>query len=352
MDDVSRLLLRRQVEALRAVEGSVTEAVTLYIPPGKNLVDVVQRLRAEVSEADNIKNRVNRAGVVNSLTTILNRLKTFKTTPTNGLAGFSGADVLEVFETPEPVTSYFYRCGAGFDLTQLEAMLDSKTLYGMIVIERGGVTIGWLKGTRVILVVDEESRVPNKHGKGGQSQHRYERQTEEAAEAFYKKAAEMANATFMPKLDRLDGILIGGGGLTKTEWVEGEYLDYRLRQKLVKPYFDLGYLSDQGLKELSVRASVTIAGQALAKERDVIQAFLSAISTDTAVYGIENVRIAVKTGRVGRLLVSEAIPDALDWIEAGGATGAKITVVSEASDEGANFLKGFGGVGGILRYRQ
>jgi peptide chain release factor subunit 1 len=351
MEDVERLMLKRTVDSLRSEGGSVTEMVTLYVPPHKAITDVVQRLRGEVSEAGNIKNRVNRAGVTDSLTAVLNRLKTYSSTPQNGLAAFAGGNRLEVFEPPEPVAAYFYRCGAGFVLDPLEEMLESKDVFGMIVIDRGGVSIGWLRGTRIDMALDIESRVPGKHDAGGQSQHRFERQTEHLAHEFFVKAGEKANGIFLPALDKLAGIIVGGPGQTKRQWVDGEFMDYRLRQKILQPLFETGYLSDQGLRELSARASDTVAGRALAREREAVASFLNAIPTGMVAYGPENVREAVRNGRVGVLLVSEAIPDAPEIITAGRATGAKIIVVSDGSDEGRSFHRGFGGVGALLRYR-
>jgi len=39
-----------------------------------------------------------------------------------------------------------------------------------------------------------------------------------------------------------------------------------------------------------------------------------------------------------------------DYIRAGQENGAKIELITDESDEGALFLKAFGGIGAILRY--
>jgi peptide chain release factor subunit 1 len=43
----------------------------------------------------------------------------------------------------------------------------------------------------------------------------------------------------------------------------------------------------------------------------------------------------------------------MDWMmEKAQGTGAKTKIISTDTPEGEQFLKGFGGVGAILRYRQ
>ncbi|MFW5929186.1 MAG: peptide chain release factor 1, partial [Halobacteriota archaeon] len=56
-DDSSRYELQRVIERLEEMEGSGTQLVSVYVPPDRQLSDVVAHLRQEHSEASNIKSK-------------------------------------------------------------------------------------------------------------------------------------------------------------------------------------------------------------------------------------------------------------------------------------------------------
>ena len=118
-------------------------------------------------------------------------------------------------------------------------MLSEKDIYGLIVIDRSEATIGFLKGKRINTVKNFQSLVPSKHGRGGQSQRRFERLIEIAAHEFFKKIGNLANDTFLSEKD-LKGLLIGGPGATKVFFMERDYLHHELKKKIVDS-FDTGY---------------------------------------------------------------------------------------------------------------
>ena len=157
---------------------------------------------------------------------------------------------------------------------------------------------------------NKQSLVPSKHGRGGQSAHRFERLIEHAAHDFFVRCGEMANELFLPKKDQLKGILIGGPGATKEYFYKENYLHYELQQKVVLPLFDVGYTDEYGLKEMVEKATQTLHGLELTEEKRIIQRLLNEIrraETGLAAYGEKDVQTALEGGAVEILLISEGL---------------------------------------------
>ncbi len=405
-----RYEFRRMLEELGSIRGRATELVTLYVPPARAIADVSNYLRNEYAQAGNIKSRTTRKNVLSALETILNRLKQYRVPPEHGLAFFVGAKpigadkyemVQYVIEPPEPLNTYMYRCDSEFVLEPLKEMVHEPELWGLIVMDRAEVTLGWLKGKRVEAVRNKQSLVPSKHGRGGQSQHRFERLIEHAAHDFFVRCGEMATELYLPVKDQLKGLLIGGPGATKEYFVKQNYLHYELQKKVIEPLFDVGYTDEYGLKELVEKATITLHGLELTEEKRIVQRLLrEARRTEgsLAAYGEGEVKRALGLGAVEVLLISEGLhrrrvslkcskcnhtfvrvlDDAqvdaavhascpkcagTNSLEIEGSedhvgelfreaegSGATVRMISTESDEGSMLLKAFGGVAAILRY--
>lgn len=400
----------RMLQELEGIRGRATELVTLYVPPGRAIADVMNYLRNEYAQAGNIKSRTTRNHVLSGLETIMNRLKQYRVPPAHGIAFFCGAkpigaDKYEMVsysvEPPEPLNTYMYRCDSEFLLDPLKEMIHEPDLYGLIVIDRAEVTLGWLRGKRVEAVRNKQSMVPSKHGRGGQSQHRFERLIEHAAHDFFVRVAEYAAELYLPKKDLIKGILVGGPGATKEYFVKQNYLHYELQKKVIEPLFDVGYTDEYGLKELVEKATTALHGLELTEEKKIVQRLLREARRpegSLAVYGESEVMRALQLGAVEVLLVSEGlqrqrlkltcsrcntesskiVDDAQVEATVNGPCpkcgaqgslsltgkedhvgevfrdadeyGAKIRMISAESDEGSMLLKAFGGIAGILRY--
>ena len=230
--------LKRTIEELKHCKGRHTELISLYIPPSKQIFDVVSYLKNELSESQNIKSKTTRKNVLSAIESIMSRLKSFKQSPENGLIFFVGhksigSDQTEmvqfVIEPPLMIHTFLYRCDSEFYLEPLEDMLSEKEIYGLLLIDRRECTIGILRGNRVELLKYMTSQVPGKHGKGGQSQRRFERLTEIAAHEWFQKAADKASDIFLEH-EELKGIFVGGPGPTKQYFVDEEYLHYEVQE--------------------------------------------------------------------------------------------------------------------------
>lgn len=408
--DHQKYTFKRTIEDLASYRGMGTELVTLYIPPTRQISDAAAMLRDEVGQASNIKSKQTSTAVQGALNSMLARLKNYKQTPPNGLALFVGTvgiggnktkQVAHEIEPPVPIETYQYRCDSTFNVDPLKDMMATEDVYGLLIIDRKEVSVGLLKGKSIIPVHNKNSLVPSKHGRGGQSQRRFERLTEEIANQWFVGCGDKASEIFMAEKN-LKAIIIGGPGPTKEYFADHGFLHHEM-QKLVHPtYFDTGYTDDdQGLKELVQAAEGAITGISMLADKKLMQRFLKETGkTDggLAEYGEMPVRKALEFGAVDHLLLSEdmrktrlefthqktgetqavTVDDhkvdlehdrvAKEWggannvdmkekdliedlSEMAEAQGTNVHIVSPASEEGQILKNAFGGVVAILRFK-
>ena len=333
---------RRKLEALKNLKGRGTELISLYIPPDKQIHDVTNKLREEVSQSSNIKSKGTKKNVGAALESIMGRIKNFRKPPENGLVFFvghvkkSGDQTYmyqELLEPPEPVDIYIYRCDSDFYLEPLSSMLKPKEVYGLLVVDRSEATIGVLRGSKTVVLKNIQSRVPSKHGKGGQSQQRFERLIEIAAHEFFKKVGDITSDYLLQ--ENVQGLLVGGPGATKDYFVEKDFLDYRLKEKVVDT-FDTGYTSEFGLTELMQNAQDALKDIDLMKERVLMQRFMREVTKShksLASYGEEEVRQHIVMGAVEVLLLSDSLRKSRQTIKC-PACGFELTRTVETGPEG------------------
>lgn len=358
---ISKEELEELMEELEEYKGRATELITVYIPAGQNIYTVADQLEAEKSTAKNIKSTSTRKNVGNALDKITRQLKEYKKTPENGLAIFcgniskmEGQDDLKLWdiETPMPLKTRMYRCDKEFILDPLKEMLSVKEVFGLLVMDRKEATIGLLEGKRVEVLQKMTSGVPSKVRAGGQSSQRFHRITEGLTKEFYKRIAEEMKTIFY-EMPKLKGILIGGPIPTKDEFIEGEYLPTRLREKIIGR-LDIGGSDESGLKEIVMKAQEILAGQEIMKEKKILERFFETLGQrpDLATLKEEKTRKALEYGAVDILILSKAINKPLmrELIKIAENTGASFEIVSTETEEGEQF-NNLGGIGAILRFR-
>lgn len=400
----ARYEFKRKLEELQSHSGRATELISLYIPPTRQIHEVVSYLRNEYSQSSNIKSKSTRKNVMAAIDSIMNKLKAFKRPPESGMVFFVGHTAIAGDQTemtshiilpPEKITTFVYRCDSSFYIEPLEEMLTEKDVYGLIVIDRSEATIGFLRGKRISTIKNIQSLVPSKHGRGGQSQRRFERLIEIAAHEFFKKVGDLANEIFLNE-QNLKGVLIGGPGSTKVFFMDRDYLHHELKKKIIDS-FDTGYTDEYGLKELMEKAKESLSGIELMREKELLRKFLEEVRKPDgglAVYGENEVFHALKLGAMDILLLSEAIrkrrikiscrscsyseektisgehlslgscPDCQssleiaedidiieDIINIAEGYGTAVELISSDSEEGEMFLRAFSGLGGVMRYK-
>jgi peptide chain release factor subunit 1 len=309
--------LKKTLNTLASKEGRGTELVSLYVPPGKQISEVMNMLRDEYGTASNIKSTTTRKNVQDAIVKVQQRLKLFREAPENGLVIFCGAipqngagsERIETYVIlpPEPIHIYLYRCDARFHTEHLQELLREKETYGILLIDSSATTLATLQGRRLEIVREFTSGVPGKTRAGGQSARRYERLREMRLQEYFRRIGEHANETFLP-IENLKGLIIAGPGPTKQDFEKGDYLNYMLKDKIIDT-IDTAYVSEQGVKEVVDKAPEIMRKIRYIEERKIVQQFLYEVGHDTAMatYGEEEVRKALEAGAVRTLLLSEGL---------------------------------------------
>lgn len=409
-DSVRLYKVRKLISELSSKEGRGTELVSLYVPPKKPVHEVISNLREEWGTAGNIKSDTTRNHVQDALTKTMQRLKLYRTVPETGLVIFSGAlptnglgsEVVNVYEIipPKPVTAYLYQCDDHFHLEWLKDMLRAEKVYGILAIDASEAGLGILSGDRLEIPDVLTSGISGKTRKGGQSARRYERGREMELTYYYHRVADHATRVFIDG-GKVTGMIVGGPGPTKEEFLKGGFLHYELQKKILVT-LDLGYSGREGVRELVEKAADTLKDVRLIEEKKFVQKFLGEVNKQggLAVYGLPRVLEALQKASADVVLVSEDLDtvkveakckkcgtvksqvvesakkirtkqemlavgcekcgatdyeawerDLVDVLEElAFQAGSKVEVISSGTEEGSMF-KTFGGVAALLRYR-
>jgi len=393
---------------LEAARGNGTSMISLIIPPRDQIARVNKMLADEFGTASNIKSRVNRLSVLGAITSVQQRLKLYNKVPPNGLVIYCGTIITEEgkekkvnidFEPFRPINTSLYLCDNKFHTEALTALLADDNKFGFIVMDGNGALFGTLSGnTREVLhkfTVD----LPKKHGRGGQSALRFARLRMEKRHNYVRKVAEVAVTLFISNdKPNIAGLVLAGSADFKTELSQSDMFDPRLQAKVIK-IVDVSYGGENGFNQAIELASDSLANVKFIQEKKLIGRYFDEISQDTGKYcfGVDDTLQAMELGAVDILIVWENLdiqrfvlknhstdeekilhlrPDQekdktyftdketgvelelmeqmplLEWFANNYKNfGATLEIITDKSQEGAQFVRGFGGIGGILRYQ-
>jgi peptide chain release factor subunit 1 len=409
---LTRFRFKRMLEILEKKQGRGTELITVYIPPGKQISEVMNDLRTEWGTAGNIKSKTTKKNVQDALTKAMEQLKLYRKIPDTGLVLFAGSIAsaqlgvgemeTHVIIPPEPIGIYYYRCEHEFMLKPLFELLRSEDAFGILILDSKAATFAMLKGKRADIIKHISSGVAGKTRAGGQSARRYERLRDMHLNEFFTRVGKHITEIFL-KAQNLKGIIVGGPGPTKEDFLKGNYLHYELKDQILTTV-DTGYTGRAGVKEVVERSREFIKNVRFYEERKMVQNFLYNVGQETglATYGEKEILQALKVSNVRTLLLSEGIRRAMlklkcrecgyietkitdldkmgDFEKIGDLTclrcgngsyeliekvdlfealvkmaeGAKaqIEVISSETEEGEMLFRSFGGIAAILKYRQ
>lgn len=412
-DSVKRYKLTKMINELSSISGHGTELVTVYIPPRRPIFDVVSQLRNEAGTASNIKSDLTRNHVQDALSTTMEYLKKYRTTPENGLVIFCGAipnekgigkEKIEIYpvDPPKPVQISLYRCDDHFWTDHLKDMLKDDKAIGILAIDTQEAGMGILTGNQSKTIDSLTSGVAGKHRQGGQSARRFERLRENELNEYYHRVADHAKQVFIDQFN-IKGLIVGGPGPTKENFLKEEYLDYRL-QKAVITTLDTSYSGEEGVREILDKAQRDgiLQEYRLMEEKQIMKKFMGEVhfGKGLGIYGIHDVVKAAQNGVADMVIVTDNISyiklefrckvcknvqqkivdrsqviatkqeylakpcpsckatdfdvveqDIVDYLEEMTTmTGSKLEVISGDTEEGAQ-LASLGGIGAILRYK-
>ncbi|KAH8584406.1 eukaryotic peptide chain release factor [Cryptosporidium sp. chipmunk genotype I] len=406
--NVKQWKVRRLIATLEAARGNGTSMISLVIKPKDEISRISKMLADEYGTASNIKSRVNRLSVLSAITSTQQRLKLYNRTPQNGLVVYCGTLITEDgkekkvnidFEPFKPINTSLYLCDNKFHVDALKELLETDDKFGFIIVDGNGALYGVVQGSSREVLLRFNVDLPKKHGRGGQSALRFARLRMEKRHNYLRKVAETATSMFITN-DQVNvaALILAGSADFKNELAQSDIFDQRLASKILK-IVDVSYGGDNGFNQAIELSSDALQNVKFVQEKKLITKFFDEVAQDTGkyVYGINETLQALEMGAVELLIVWENLetkrmvvknpstgeekvflnspteqhdeskfkdPDTgaeLDVIEVLPLTewlvntyqnyGAQLEFVTNKSQEGNQFQKGFGGFGGILRYK-
>lgn len=403
-NEVNLWKTKRILTILREASGNGTSMVSIILRPGESISKMNQKLTEEYGTAGNIKSRVNRQSVESAIISAQQRLKLYSKCPKNGLAIFSGevmgADRKEKrlvidFEPFKPINTTMYMCDNHFHIEPLEALLADDRTFVFIIVDGNGYTLATLTGNTKSILDSEEVCLPSKTRRGGQSSNRYARLRDEAKHEWIKKVSERAKKNLIDNgfITKIEGVILAGNADIKHELHESALLDPRIKEKIMKPLVDVPYGGSQGLNHAIILTHEKLGGIKFVEEKNLLEKYFEGIARDSNVsVGVKDTITALESSAVEYLILWEQLnlekwiirnenigedeiryvdpkmvtvasslkkgeqliekSPLLEWfVDTHNQYGAEIRFVSDHTNEGSQFVKGFGGVGALLRYK-
>jgi len=401
--------VRRLIKQLEAAKGAGTSMISLIIPPKDDINRINKLLTEEYGTASCIKSRVNRLSVLGAITSTQQRLKMYNRTPANGLIIYCGEIITDEgkekkvtidFEPFRPISTSMYLCDNKFHCEDLTQLLESDDRFGFLIMDGNGALYGVVNGNHREILHKFSVELPKKHGRGGQSALRFARLRLEKRHNYVRKVSEIATQVFISDAKpNVCGLIIAGSADFKTELTTSDLFDARLEKVLIRPMLDIAYGGENGFNQAIELSAETLKNVKFVQEKKLITQFLDEVAQDTGKYcfGIKDTIQGLEMGAVETLIVWEALehvrivirnphtdvstthfltpqeakneklyrdPETgvelevadhkafVEWIvESYKNFGTKLEFITDRSQEGNQFCKGFGGVGGLMRYR-
>merc|ERR1712212_903197 len=213
-----------------------------------------------------------------------------------------------------------------------------------------------------------------------------------------RKVAETAVQLFITNdKPNCSGLILAGSADFKTELSQSDMFDSRLQAKIIK-LVDISYGGENGFNQAIELAAESLANVKFIQEKKLIGRYFHEISQDTGKYcfGVDDTLKALEMGAVETLICWENLdiqryvlknhttgeekilhltPEEekdrthftdtesgvememvesmalLEWLANNYKNfGAALEIITDRSQEGSQYVRGFGGIGGMLRY--
>jgi len=262
-----------------------------------------------------------------------------------------------------------------------------------------GTLFGTLSGNTREILYKFAVDLPKKHGRGGQSALRFARLRLEKRHNYLRKVAECCTQYFINQSENkpnVAGLILSGLADFKNDLYASELFDPRLKKVVIK-IVDTSYGFENGFNQAIELSKETLKDVKFIQEKELIGKFFEEIAQDTGKYcfGVRDCLYALDSGAVETLIVYENLditrfvlahanaPDQIlyltleqernpdffkdattgedletkdrmplgEWLAENYKNfGCSLQFVTDKSQEGSQFVKGFGGIGGLLRY--
>ncbi|EHB14713.1 Eukaryotic peptide chain release factor subunit 1 [Heterocephalus glaber] len=362
--------MKKLIKSLEAARGgNGTSMISLIIPPKDQISQVAKMLAHEFGTASNIKSRVNRLSLLGAISSVQQRLKLYNKVPPNGLLVYCRTIVTEEgkekvnidFEPFKRINTSLYLCDNKFYSEAFTALLSDDSKFGFIVIDGSGALFGTLQGNKREVLHKFTVDFPKKHGRAGQSALRFARLRMEKQRNYVRKVAETAVRLFISgNKVNVAGLVLAESADFKTELSQSDKFDQSLQSKVLK-LVDISYGGENGFNQAIELSTEVLSNVKFIQDKKLIGRYFDEISQDTGKHRRGENSLTTEqekhkshftdkeTGQEHELI--ESIP-LLEWFANNyNKFGATLEIVTDKSQEGSQFVKGFGGIGGILWYR-
>jgi peptide chain release factor subunit 1 len=406
--NIEQWKIRRLIKSLEEARGNGTSMISLILPPKDDIARANKMLGDEFGTAQNIKSRVNRLSVLSAIKSTQERLKLYHRVPPFGLVVYCGTILTEDnkekkvtidFEPFKPINTSLYLCDNKFHTEALQALLQSDAKFGFIIMDGNGTLFGTLSGNTREIIHKVSVELPKKHGRGGQSAMRFARLRLEKRHNYVVKIAELANQLYLSN-DKINvsGLILAGSADFKNVLSANDVFDARLQAKILT-IVDIAYGGENGFNQAIELAAPVLGNVKFIQEKKILTEYFERIAQDLGTYcfAIDDTLKALEMGAVETLLCWEDLPTQrvvllnpqtneetvklltpeqleddnhfkcattgqdleikdkmtlVEWLcEHYKDFGAVLEFVTNKSTEGSQFCRGFGGIGGLLRYK-
>ena len=398
--------LKKLIQDLDQMRGLGTSMITLIINYKDQISQFSKMLVDEVGKATNIKSRVTRQNVIDALTSTIEKLRLYNKTPLNGLVIFcglvqmptGGEKMIKIDLEPfKPINTSLYRCDNIFHTDELKTLLVDNDKFGFLIMDGNGSLFGLLQGNTKIILNQFKVNLPKKHSKGGQSANRFSRLVTESRHNYIRKVGEGLTKTFITNdVPNVKGLILAGSAEFKNKLQKSDLFDPRLAPIVMK-VVDISYGGELGFNQAIELSQDALKNVKFIHEKKILEKFYEEIAKDSGkyVFGIKDTMEAIENGVVDILIIWENIdfirltlkdnknqirvetvssrkvigqkykPDDSDveyeivenislseWLlDNYKKYVSQLEIVTDKTSEGNQFVKGFGGIGGILRYK-
>lgn len=398
--------LKRLIQSLDNMRGLGTSMITLIINYKDQINQYAKMLVDEVGKASNIKSRVTRQNVTDALTSTMEKLKLYNKTPPNGLVIYcglvqmpeGGEKMVKIDLEPfKPINTSLYRCNNIFHTEELKELLEDNDKFGFLIMDGSGSLFGTVQGNTRTILNSFKVDLPKKHGRGGQSANRFARIRTERRHNYLRKVAEAATAAFITNdMPNVKGLVLAGSAEFKNDLQKSDLFDQRLLPVVIKTV-DISYGGELGFNQAIELSMDTLRSVKFVHEKKILSKFYEEIAKDTGkyIFGLKDTFEAMENGTIDILIIWEnldynrvTLKDnegniTVENVHKDKISGTKwksektgldceiienvtmtewlldnykryvshLEIVTDKSSEGNQFVKGFGGIGGILRYK-
>ena len=398
--------LKKLIQDLDQMRGLGTSMITLIINYKDQISQFSKMLVDEVGKATNIKSRVTRQNVIDALTSTMEKLRLYNKTPSNGLVIFcglvqiptGGEKMIKIDLEPfKPINTSLYRCDNIFHTDELKSLLVDNDKFGFLIMDGNGSLFGLLQGNTKIILNQFKVNLPKKHSKGGQSANRFSRLVTESRHNYIRKVGEGLTKAFITNdVPNVKGLILAGSAEFKNKLQKSDLFDPRLAPIVMK-VVDISYEGELGFNQAIELSQDALKNVKFIHEKKILEKFYEEIAKDSGkyVFGIKDTMEAIENGVVDILIIWENIdfirltlkdnknqirvetvssrkvigqkykPDDSDveyeivenislseWLlDNYKKYVSQLEIVTDKTSEGNQFVKGFGGIGGILRYK-